>query len=95
MEQVGTRVLHKLCNITLHHVGASGFVARESVTFVNLTLTNQAFGMSTARLRCKFRLNSVGLVTNSNVTMDDNVSGILGLGFPRLSSISNTIANGA
>ncbi|KZP23786.1 acid protease [Athelia psychrophila] len=57
--------------------GASGFVARESVTFANLTLPNQAFA----------------LVNASNVTLNDNISGVLGLGFPRLSSISNTVVN--
>ena len=30
----------------------------------------------------------IGLVTNSNLTLNDQVSGIFGLGFPRLSSIS-------
>ena len=35
-----------------------------------------------------------GLATSSNVTFADEVSGVLGLGFPRLSTISNTVANG-
>ncbi len=30
----------------------------------------------------------------SNVTFKDEVSGVLGLGFPRLSAIYNTVANG-
>lgn len=34
-----------------------------------------------------------GLVTNSNVTMVDQISGVMGLGFPRLSSISNSVTN--
>ena len=37
---------------------------------------------------------SAGLVSSSNVTFTDEISGVLGLGFPRLSTISNTIANG-
>ncbi|GLB40214.1 putative acid protease [Lyophyllum shimeji] len=56
---------------------ASGFVAKESVRLSNLTVANQAFGM----------------VTDSNVTLVDHTSGIMGLGFPRLSSIANTVTN--
>jgi len=57
---------------------ASGFVARETVQLSNLTVPNQAFG----------------LITASNVTMVDHVSGIMGLGFPRLSTIYNSLQNG-
>jgi len=56
---------------------ASGFVARESVQLANLTLPDQVFAV----------------VTNSNVTMLDNVSGIMGLGFPRLSGIPSSVTN--
>lgn len=35
-----------------------------------------------------------GLAMTSNVTFEDEVSGVLGLGFPRLSAIYNTVANG-
>ncbi|KAH9952051.1 acid protease [Amylocystis lapponica] len=56
---------------------ASGFVARETVYLANLTVANQAFA----------------LATSSNVTLTDNISGVLGLGFPRLSSIFGTVAN--
>lgn len=56
---------------------ASGFVAQESVSVGNLTVTSQAFG----------------LVTDTNVSFVDQVSGILGLGFPRLSTISDSITN--
>ncbi|EGN99165.1 hypothetical protein SERLA73DRAFT_54203, partial [Serpula lacrymans var. lacrymans S7.3] len=34
-----------------------------------------------------------GVVTNSNVTMDDQISGVLGLGFPRLSEIYYSTSN--
>lgn len=51
---------------------ASGFVAQETVQLANLTISGQ----------------HIGLVVESNVTLTDQVSGILGLGFPRLSSIS-------
>ncbi|OCH95384.1 acid protease [Obba rivulosa] len=61
----------------LDGTGASGFVARESVEVANLTVASQAFG----------------LVTSSNVTLDDDISGVLGLGFPRLSSISSSVVN--
>ncbi|PFH52961.1 hypothetical protein AMATHDRAFT_73786 [Amanita thiersii Skay4041] len=55
--------------------GVSGFVAEESVQLSNLTVPDQAFA----------------LVSNCNVTLTDQVSGIMGLGFPRLSSISNSV----
>src|ERR1700722_14417313 len=35
-----------------------------------------------------------GLATNSNVVTDDQVSGVMGLGFPRLSVISALVVNG-
>ncbi|KAM5535927.1 hypothetical protein V8D89_010367 [Ganoderma adspersum] len=59
------------------NTGASGFIARESVTIGNLTVPSQA----------------IGLAMTSNVTFEDEVSGVLGLGFPRLSAIYNTVAN--
>ncbi|KAF9532604.1 acid protease [Crepidotus variabilis] len=55
--------------------GVSGFIARETVHIANFTLANQTFGM----------------VTTSNVTFTDQISGILGLGFPRLSSIEKKL----
>jgi len=54
-----------------------GFVAMETIQLSNLTVANQAFGV----------------VTDTNVTSRDKVSGILGLGFPRLSRIFNTVVN--
>lgn len=57
--------------------GASGFVARETVKVANVTVANQAFGV----------------VTDSNITLVNEVSGILGLGFSRLSEISASAVN--
>ncbi|KAG1747197.1 acid protease [Suillus paluster] len=57
--------------------GASGFVARETAEVANVTVADQAFGV----------------VTNSNITLVDEVSGILGLGFPRQSEISTSATN--
>ena len=57
---------------------ASGFVAGETVHVAGLTLASQVFA----------------LITNSNVTLTDQASGIMGLGFPRLSSISKSVPNG-
>ncbi|KAH9903035.1 acid protease [Cubamyces lactineus] len=57
--------------------GAEGFVARESVSFGNLTVPDQA----------------IGLVTSSNVSFTDQVSGVLGLSFPRLSAIASQTVN--
>ncbi|KAM6504503.1 aspartic peptidase A1 [Amanita muscaria] len=56
---------------------ASGFVALETVQLANITVERQAFGM----------------ITKSNVTLTDRVSGIMGLGFPRLSSIPSSVNN--
>ncbi|KAK7690712.1 hypothetical protein QCA50_005811 [Cerrena zonata] len=57
---------------------ATGFVALETVQISNLTIPEQAFG----------------IVTATTVTNPDQVSGLLGLGFPRLSRIFNTgVAN--
>ena len=36
---------------------------------------------------------TVGVVTDSNVSLTDQTSGIMGLGFPRLSSISDSGSN--
>lgn len=57
--------------------GASGFVARETVEVANVTVANQAFGV----------------VTDSNITLVSEVSGILGLGFSRQSEISASAVN--
>ncbi|KAG2157883.1 acid protease [Suillus bovinus] len=59
--------------------GASGFVARETVEVANVTVANQAFGV----------------VTNSNISLVSEISGILGLGFSRQSEISASVVNAA
>ncbi|KAI0034553.1 aspartic peptidase domain-containing protein, partial [Vararia minispora EC-137] len=55
----------------------SGFVARETVQLASLSVSQQAFG----------------LANTSNVTLVDDVSGVLGLGFPRLSTIHSLAMN--
>ncbi|KAK7454673.1 hypothetical protein VKT23_011426 [Stygiomarasmius scandens] len=55
----------------------SGFVAKETFHMSNLTVPEQAFA----------------LISESNVTMVDDISGILGLGFPRISTINGTATN--
>ncbi|KZT07818.1 acid protease [Laetiporus sulphureus 93-53] len=55
----------------------SGFVARETVLLNNLTVVNQAFG----------------LINSSNVSLTNDISGVMGLSFSRLSTISDTVAN--
>lgn len=57
---------------------SSGYVARESVRVANLTVPDQAFGV----------------VNETTVSFTDQISGILGFGFPRLSQIYNTTAHG-
>ena len=56
---------------------ASGFVAGETIQVAGLTLASQVFA----------------LINSSNVSLTDHTSGILGLGFPRLSSISTLVPN--
>lgn len=56
---------------------ASGFVGRETVHLSNLTVANQTFGM----------------IKDCNVTMTDETSGVMGLGFPRLSSMDPSVTN--
>jgi len=56
---------------------ASGFLATESVQLDNFTVPDQIFGV----------------VNNTNVTLKSEVSGVLGLGFPRLSSFSLKATN--
>lgn len=58
---------------------ASGFVGKEEVTFANLSIPDQA----------------LGLVSTTNVTLTDEITGILGLGFSRLSAISSSVNNSA
>lgn len=38
--------------------------------------------------------HSEGVVTSSNVTLNDEMSGVLGLGFPRISNIFQHTVNG-
>ncbi|THH22134.1 hypothetical protein EUX98_g8242 [Antrodiella citrinella] len=54
---------------------ANGFVGLETVQISNLTIEDQAFG----------------IVTSTNVSSGSQISGILGLGFPRLSRIFNAV----
>lgn len=69
----------------------------------NLTIQNQAIGasshiLSTAPLFLHLIFISTGnegLVTQSNLTFVDDISGLLGLGFPRLSTINSLAVNGA
>ncbi|KAE9407806.1 acid protease [Gymnopus androsaceus JB14] len=56
---------------------ATGFVAKETLHINNLTVPEQAFA----------------LITDTNVSMVDDISGILGLGFPRISSINASLTN--
>jgi hypothetical protein len=68
-------------------------VAKETIKLANLSIPEQHFGAfhrAVVGLGWTHRggLDHAGLITESNVTFIDQVSGILGLGFPRLSSIS-------
>ncbi|KAJ8692390.1 hypothetical protein PTI98_009708 [Pleurotus ostreatus] len=56
---------------------SNGFIARERVTIANLTIPDQ----------------TMGIITDSNVTLTDRTTGLLGLGFPRLSSVNQTVTN--
>jgi len=72
----------------------SGYIAREAVQLSNITTPYQAFGTS-ALFACllNFLYFITGLITQSNVTFVDQISGIMGLGFERLSSIPHTVTN--
>ncbi|GFZ51006.1 hypothetical protein JCM24511_08764 [Saitozyma sp. JCM 24511] len=59
---------------------ASGFVATETVGFWNVTVGNQVFGL----------INSTNLTLSSQ-----QISGILGLGFPRLSTLARVLLAGS
>ncbi|KAL5486005.1 hypothetical protein ACEPAI_7049 [Sanghuangporus weigelae] len=56
---------------------SSGFLATETVQIGNLTSANQVFG----------------LVNSSTVSLDSDISGVLGIGFPRLSTFSPLYVN--
>jgi hypothetical protein len=77
-------------------IAASGFVARETVQLSDLVVENQAFGetLCYSSLNAKYLMMTEALVNSSNVTLTDQTSGILGLGFPRLSEIYGSVVNG-
>ena len=81
----------------LYATVSSGYVARESVRVANLTVPDQAFGNASFP-RCvlvdRLTFVELGVVNETTVSFTDEISGILGLGFPRLSQIYNTTAHG-
>ncbi|KAF8526310.1 acid protease, partial [Hysterangium stoloniferum] len=70
-------------NTTVFHISfadftaASGFVARETVRVGSIESAGQALAM----------------ISSSNLTLGQSVSGILGLGFPHISRIASTVPN--
>jgi hypothetical protein len=77
--------------------GASGFVALEDVQVGNLTVPQQSFGAPLTQLLSYFRLSErplAGVVNSSSVSLRNDVSGVLGLGFPRLSRIFASLPDG-
>jgi len=84
--------LWALCN---RRPGASGFVAKETIQLSSLSASQQAFGAQSHHVVPPDTQNAIlGLAGSSNVTFVDNISGILGLGFPRLSQIHSLAVNG-
>jgi hypothetical protein len=65
-------------------------------TAIDLVVENQAFGRTLcySSLDPEYLMKTEALVNVSNVTLTDKTSGILGLGFPRLSEIYGSIVNG-
>ncbi|WVN90906.1 uncharacterized protein L203_106151 [Cryptococcus depauperatus CBS 7841] len=60
----------------MDHTMASGFLAKETITLGSCVLQDQVFG----------------LINATNLTLsDEKMSGILGLGFPRLSTLSRAL----
>jgi hypothetical protein len=77
--------------------GASGFVALEDVQVGNLTVPQQSFGVPSTQLLSYVRLSErlfTGVVNSSSVSLRNDVSGVLGLGFPRLSRIFASLPDG-
>lgn len=74
---------------------ASGFLAKETVQLSNLSLGNQVFGRPPLFLMNNRLLNQrmSGLVNASNVSLTNDISGVLGMGFPRLSVFSSLVNN--
>jgi hypothetical protein len=63
----------------------------------NITVPSQAIGTCIPPPDVSSSLffqNFVGLVTKSNITFQESISGVIGLSFPRLSRITNTISTG-
>jgi hypothetical protein len=58
--------------------GADGFVATETVALANVSAPAQA----------------IGLVQAANISFSSEISGVLGLSFPRLSTITQSLASG-
>ncbi|KAH8118020.1 acid protease [Phellopilus nigrolimitatus] len=56
---------------------SSGFIATETVSLDNFSVPGQV----------------IGLVNTTNVPLENEISGILGMGFPRLSVLSSLLAN--
>ena len=74
---------------------SSGMLARESITLENFTMPNQILGEHPSYYH-KISLANLlpGLVNSTNVTLTNEISGVLGLGFPRLSTFATLAANG-
>lgn len=74
---------------------SSGFLAEEFVQLENFSLPHQVIGK--IRLYCitgQFSDLIIGLVNTTNVTLTNQISGVLGMGFPRLSLFSSLAVNG-
>ncbi|THH09160.1 hypothetical protein EW145_g2211 [Phellinidium pouzarii] len=56
---------------------SSGFLAKETVQLNNFSIPNQV----------------IGFVNATNVTLESEISGVLGMGFPRLSAFPSLISN--
>lgn len=56
---------------------SSGFLASETIQLGNFSVSEQTFG----------------LATHSNVSLDSKISGVLGMGFPRLSTFTSSVTN--
>jgi hypothetical protein len=79
-----------------HHAEATGFVAAETFALSNVSVSEQGFGAGSPLLQRPLSANlpPPGVVTSTNVTFPDQISGVLGLSFPRLSTITHSLATG-
>jgi len=71
---------------------ASGLIAREMVSFGSATIQDQVFGVLMRETVEKVLIIRTGMINATNLTLaDQQISGMVGLGFPRLSVLAHSL----